>query len=648
MTLKKVRGGDSLKTGQINQFVDEFNRIAASGTGRRLDRNLLPGNPIWAVNNTGVDLYMGEVAAIDSSPYVGNAAGILTDNLVLTLRETGEGDEDNWVVAANWIPAGEAGWVYSAGVALARLEPEGSGSPPGDYVQAVPGEKYLERSDRGAGLLVVDLGQVCSAGVGEWGLVRFAGASNTGEGAGPSPGTPTTYIQKEGDGDPGSGSPYMRADALFELRRRVGSGPVSGTEHESGLEMAEEEDRIGVLWEKDSGYILDVAGTTASVGDRGTVARGNHQHAFDGSAFAGTGVSWSAGQFHVTPAPSPGTPTTYIQKEGDGNPGSGAPYMRADALFELRLRAGSGPASGTEDESGLEMAEEEDKLGVLWEKDSGYILDVNGTTASVGDRGTVARGNHRHAFDGSAFAGTGISWSGGQFNVSVPTPPSKYTSIPEAVDYDTVGAAGSSDDYSPGDHKHPFDGSNLAGAGLNWYSGGGVGQFRNDYSPATNPPPNIAASSSLGIQAAKFAREDHTHGIDVTAGGGLEISGGYLQMETPTDGDLWYGGGGYWGRLGIGTAGDVLTVVSGAPAWNRIGTSDLTFDNGVDLVFGTGAGTNLGKAANQKSAFHGATPVVQASHISDPSGGTTQDAEARTAINAILVALENKGILASA
>lgn len=45
-------------------------------------------------------------------------------------------------------------------------------------------------------------------------------------------------------------------------------------------------------------------------------------------------------------------------------------------------------------------------------------------------------------------------------------------------------------------------------------------------------------------------------------------------------------------------------------------------------------------------ATAGATPA-QAAHIADPAGGATQDAEARTAINAILAALENAGITAS-
>lgn len=43
----------------------------------------------------------------------------------------------------------------------------------------------------------------------------------------------------------------------------------------------------------------------------------------------------------------------------------------------------------------------------------------------------------------------------------------------------------------------------------------------------------------------------------------------------------------------------------------------------------------------------GATPVARQAHIADPSGGGTQDAEARTAINAILVVLENFGFVAT-
>lgn len=45
--------------------------------------------------------------------------------------------------------------------------------------------------------------------------------------------------------------------------------------------------------------------------------------------------------------------------------------------------------------------------------------------------------------------------------------------------------------------------------------------------------------------------------------------------------------------------------------------------------------------------FLGATPVARQTHIADPSGGGTQDAEARTAINAILDVLEAFGLVAT-
>lgn len=52
-----------------------------------------------------------------------------------------------------------------------------------------------------------------------------------------------------------------------------------------------------------------------------------------------------------------------------------------------------------------------------------------------------------------------------------------------------------------------------------------------------------------------------------------------------------------------------------------------------------------GGASETLMSVYGAAPVARAAHIADPSGGGTQDAEARTAVNAILVALENFGIL---
>lgn len=59
---------------------------------------------------------------------------------------------------------------------------------------------------------------------------------------------------------------------------------------------------------------------------------------------------------------------------------------------------------------------------------------------------------------------------------------------------------------------------------------------------------------------------------------------------------------------------------------------------------GTGV-LNLCSVATQKLAAFGVAGVVQQNHIADPAGGATADAEARTAINAILAALEGYGLL---
>ncbi len=50
------------------------------------------------------------------------------------------------------------------------------------------------------------------------------------------------------------------------------------------------------------------------------------------------------------------------------------------------------------------------------------------------------------------------------------------------------------------------------------------------------------------------------------------------------------------------------------------------------------------KHTGNKVGFYNSTPVVQANHIANPTGGSTTDSQARTAINAILVVLENAGL----
>lgn len=69
-----------------------------------------------------------------------------------------------------------------------------------------------------------------------------------------------------------------------------------------------------------------------------------------------------------------------------------------------------------------------------------------------------------------------------------------------------------------------------------------------------------------------------------------------------------------------------------------------------NFQFGKSNGTKFGTeggASGQKMSVFNANPVVQGATISDPAGGGTQDAEARTAIDALIDRLEAFGIIIS-
>lgn len=55
-------------------------------------------------------------------------------------------------------------------------------------------------------------------------------------------------------------------------------------------------------------------------------------------------------------------------------------------------------------------------------------------------------------------------------------------------------------------------------------------------------------------------------------------------------------------------------------------------------------GLQIGSEPMEKIGFFGTTPVIQESSVSKPTGGTTVDSEARTAIDAIIDVLDAYGL----
>ncbi len=73
-------------------------------------------------------------------------------------------------------------------------------------------------------------------------------------------------------------------------------------------------------------------------------------------------------------------------------------------------------------------------------------------------------------------------------------------------------------------------------------------------------------------------------------------------------------------------------------------TENIKLTEGKNIETGTLTGSKFGGSDTAKLSVYSATSVVRANHIDDPANGATIDTQARTAINAILVVLENFGI----
>lgn len=113
------------------------------------------------------------------------------------------------------------------------------------------------------------------------------------------------------------------------------------------------------------------------------------------------------------------------------------------------------------------------------------------------------------------------------------------------------------------------------------------------------------------------------------------------------------------GGRGTGTGGGGAIVFSTADAgssgtaanavterFRLTGAGVLDVAGGVNLKFATSTGTKIGTATSELIGFYGVTPVDQPATVTDPTGGGTQDAEARTAINAIIDRLQELGLIA--
>lgn len=103
---------------------------------------------------------------------------------------------------------------------------------------------------------------------------------------------------------------------------------------------------------------------------------------------------------------------------------------------------------------------------------------------------------------------------------------------------------------------------------------------------------------------------------------------------------------GFRNRRIVDTPTDANAAVSLKDLTNSFPSNGGTFNDGADLAFGTGAGTKIGTATNQKMAFYGQTPIVQQASSAGPvTAGPTYTATEQGMLNDCYSVLRNLGLL---
>lgn len=125
--------------------------------------------------------------------------------------------------------------------------------------------------------------------------------------------------------------------------------------------------------------------------------------------------------------------------------------------------------------------------------------------------------------------------------------------------------------------------------------------------------------------------------------GGIRISGQtYL-----------FGAGGWVLEQRFGANAQIFRVYNtytSSTSYERLDIAWATNVCTIEVTAGSAGGTlrglRIGGASTSLLGFYGATPVDQPATITDPTGGGTIDAEARTAINTIIDRLQELGLIA--
>jgi len=140
------------------------------------------------------------------------------------------------------------------------------------------------------------------------------------------------------------------------------------------------------------------------------------------------------------------------------------------------------------------------------------------------------------------------------------------------------------------------------------------------------------------------------------------LDGSFNVDQSFGSGFRWYSGATFWGLLSdgaqtvaqrSGTSAQIFRVYNTYTSATSFELVSLGWSGNVctlETQAGSGGGTlrglKIGSASTSLIGFYGATPVDRPDTVADPTGGGTIDAEARTAINALIDRLQELGLIA--
>lgn len=251
--------------------------------------------------------------------------------------------------------------------------------------------------------------------------------------------------------------------------------------------------------------------------------------------------------------------------------------------------------------------------------ETGNGSDSNGATANAGAAITIAaaRGNRTTAAGGTAGNGGALSLSSGSGGSVTGT----SGTVTGGVGGTLTVSAGS------GGASTTAGGTRVGGAG---------GAINISAGPGGNGTTTNGAGGNLTLTAGAGG-----------AGAGTTAANGLINLNSRVSGTsnlVGFANGS--SAQGI----EIYNTETSATSYERLNlkwaSNVCTINTEKGSAGGTLRGLKIGGAITDLLGFYGATPVDQPDTIADPTGGGTIDAEARTAINAIIDRLQELGLIA--